>query len=197
MNGRIDHGNFTSATGPVERQLRRPVQLPALAVLAEGQTVELTVRDLSYDGCCVGTPIELVPGQLIKLSVLRRGEIEAEVRWCQNGLAGLAFGLQSERGAELQPRNTDRIEAHAEVTLRKQGHRKYRVRLFDVSREGCKTEFVERPSPGSHVWIKFDGLEALDAEVCWVEGFQAGLKYTNPIHPAVFDMLTQRLRMTP
>jgi len=197
MVGQIDRDSYTPAPRQAERQPRRTVQLPGFASLADGQAIEMTVLDLSYDGCCVGTPVELVPGQLLNLSVLRLGAIEAEVRWCQNGQAGLAFNPQSERDAELHPRNADRIAAHAEVTMRRQGHRKYQVRLFDVSREGCKTEFVERPWPGSHVWIKFDGLEALDAEVCWVDGFQAGLKYTNPIHPAVFDLLTQRLQMKP
>ena len=42
--------------------------------------------------------------------------------------------------------------------------------------------------------IKFEGLEAMDAEVCWVQGFQAGLRFERPIHPAVFDLLLARLR---
>jgi hypothetical protein len=39
-----------------------------------------------------------------------------------------------------------------------------------------------------------DGLEALDAEVCWVDGHVAGLRFERTIHPAVFDLLLQRLR---
>jgi hypothetical protein len=41
--------------------------------------------------------------------------------------------------------------------------------------------------------LKFDGLEAIEAEVCWVEGFVAGLQFDKPIHPAVFDLLLHRL----
>jgi hypothetical protein len=41
--------------------------------------------------------------------------------------------------------------------------------------------------------LKFDGLEALEAEVCWVDGFVAGLQFDKPIHPAVFDLLLERL----
>jgi hypothetical protein len=43
------------------------------------------------------------------------------------------------------------------------------------------------------VLVKFDGLEALEAEVCWVEEFTAGLRFEKPMHPAVFDLLVERL----
>ena len=36
-------------------------------------------------------------------------------------------------------------------------------------------------------------LEALDSEVCWMEGFTAGLRFEKSIHPAVFDLLLERL----
>lgn len=42
--------------------------------------------------------------------------------------------------------------------------------------------------------IKFDGIEALEAEVCWVEGFVAGLRFQQAIHPSVFDILLERLK---
>jgi hypothetical protein len=52
---------------------------------------------------------------------------------------------------------------------------------------------VERPSEGERVLIRFEGLEALEAEVCWVEGFTAGVKFERPMHPAVFELLIERL----
>ncbi len=61
--------------------------------------------------------------------------------------------------------------------------------MFDVSRFGCKAEFIERPALYERVWIKFDGLDLIEAIVCWVEESNLGLMYKNPIHPAVFDML--------
>jgi hypothetical protein len=42
------------------------------------------------------------------------------------------------------------------------------------------------------VWVKFDQLEALEAEVRWLKNACAGLQFINPIHPAVFDMMQQR-----
>ena len=81
----------------------------------------------------------------------------------------------------------------AELSLRRSGQTNYRANVHDVSQEGCKVEFVERPMLDEIVWVKFEGLEALEARVCWVEGFAAGLELQRPVHPAVFNLLLQRL----
>lgn len=78
---------------------------------------------------------------------------------------------------------------NAEVTLRRPGQPHYRVRVHDASCHGCKVEFVERPKPDDRAWIKFDGLEPLEALVCWIDGFVAGLEFVKPIHPAVFNRM--------
>ena len=41
--------------------------------------------------------------------------------------------------------------------------------------------------------LRLEGLEALDAEVCWVSDFIAGLRFEKTFHPAVFDLLVKRL----
>ena len=46
----------------------------------------------------------------------------------------------------------------------------------------------------SQTWVKVEGLEALEASVCWVEDFSAGIEFARPIHSAVFEMLVSRLR---
>ena len=47
---------------------------------------------------------------------------------------------------------------------------------------------------GERVLIKFEGLEVLDAEVCWVDGYTAGLRFERSMHPAVFELLVERLK---
>ena len=91
------------------------------------------------------------------------------------------------------PRKSQRVHISAEIMLRRAGQRNYRVSISDVSPHGCKAEFVERPEFDEHVWVKFEGLEALEAIVCWVRGFEVGLEFENPIHPAVFGMLVSKL----
>ena len=85
-------------------------------------------------------------------------------------------------------RKSQRVHLSAEVMLRRSGQRGYRVKICDVSPHGCKAEFVERPNLDEHVWVKFDGLDSLEAMVCWIRGFEVGLEFERPIHPAVFDM---------
>ena len=55
-------------------------------------------------------------------------------------------------------------------------------------------EFVERPRLDETVWVKFDGLDAVESSVCWIKGHDVGIEFARPIHAAVFDVLVQRLR---
>ena len=91
-------------------------------------------------------------------------------------------------------RKSERIVLNARVQLRRSCWASYRVKVFDVSQHGCKLEFVERPKLDEHIWVKFEGLEPLEAYVCWIDGFAVGVEFKKTIHPAVFDMLIQRLR---
>lgn len=93
-----------------------------------------------------------------------------------------------------QPRKCARVTVNAEVILRRPGQSNYRARVFDASPHGCKLEFVIRPQLDERAWVKFDGMEALEALVCWVEGHLAGVEFEKPIHPAVFDALIGRLK---
>lgn len=52
---------------------------------------------------------------------------------------------------------------------------------------------MERPKLDELVWVKIDGLQSLEAMVCWIRGFEIGLEFERPIHPAVFEMLVKQL----
>ena len=175
------------------RAERRLVDLSGYALLADGTTIDAALVDLSYEGCKIRSGKDLKPGDRLKLGVLRLGLIEAQVRWFEDGVAGLAFDPVDEPVQKQWPRRSERAPVTASVTLRKSGQPNYRVRVFDASPEGCKVEFVDRPSDGHKVWVKFDGLETLEAEVCWIENSAMGLKFNKPMHPAVFNLLLERL----
>lgn len=180
-------------TMPIDRRERRQVSLRALAIRQDGSTVEISLLDLSYEGCGIETPVDLEAGEAIKLSVLRRGVIAAHVRWYENGRAGLAFDPEKPAQKKHWPRRSERISLTADVSLKRLGQNSYRVRANDLSPHGCKVDLVERPRVGEHMLVKFEGLEVFDAEVCWVEGYVAGLRFEKPMHPAVFDLMIQRL----
>jgi hypothetical protein len=156
--------------------------------------VDVKVLDLSYDGCLISTLVPLVVGEKVKLSALGRGASAATVRWYKGRRAGLLF--QSEPvGRQHWPRKAERLPIRAEVSLRRVGRLGYRVTTFDVSRFGCSSEFIERPSVYERVWVKFDGLESIEAVAVWIEGSRVGLMYKCPMHTAVFDLLLARLRL--
>ena len=177
---------------PLRRRARRPVSLSGQVIRAGGIAVDVALLDLNYDGCGIETPTDLEPGEEIKLSVIGRGLIDAEVRWFKDGRAGLRFA--SEQASEEVPRNADRTPVTSEVKMRRLGQNNYNVRMFDLSPSGCRVEVVERPKNGERVTIKFEGLEAIVAEVCWIDEFIVGLQFERPLHPAVFDLLLTRLQ---
>jgi hypothetical protein len=104
-------------------------------------------------------------------------------------MGGLAFNSSARR--------SERVALDAVVMLRRSGHLNFRVRVFDASLHGCRVEFVDRPELDEQLWVKFDDLQPIAAEVCWVEGFSAGLNFRQPIHPAVFDRLIANLGAPP
>ena len=105
---------------------------------------------------------------------------------------GTATGAP-EKSAQ-SPRRSTRVALAAGVVARRSGKVTYSVTVQDASCHGCRIQFVERPRLGERTWIKFEGLEALEALVCWVDGFVAGVQFEKAIHPAVFDTLVARLR---
>lgn len=177
-----------------DRRPRRPVRMEAYALRPDSSTVRVDLLDLNYDGCGVATSVKFETGECLKVSVTGLGLIEAQVRWCEGGKAGLRFtSAELEATEEPTPRASERVEVAAEVRLRRLGQNNYSVRIFDLSPEGCRIETVERPRPGDQLMVKFSGIEALDSQVMWVDEFIAGVKFNHPLHPAVFDLLLSRL----
>lgn len=173
------------------RRERRPVSMRGYIIRRGGATHVIQIIDLNYGGCGIQTPVELDPGEPIQLSVHNRGAIPAEVRWYDRGKAGLDFEPAPPR-AQVE-RQAPRIDVSAEVGLRSIGRNSFRVRVFDLSSQGCKVELVERPAVGDAMSVKFDGLDVLESTVAWIEGATAGLTFRQAIHPAVLDLLLQRI----
>ena len=176
------------------RSARRVVSLQGYAIRGDGSSVDIGLLDLNYDGCGISTAVPFEPGESIKLSVIGRGLIDAEVRWFKNGKAGLFFGASAPPPEEQVHRQKERARVKPiDVRVRRVGQNAYNVRIFDLSPDGAKIEVVERPRINEQMMVKFDGLEVLQAEVCWIDGFIVGLKFERALHPAVFDLLLARI----
>jgi hypothetical protein len=178
---------------PQRRGQRRSVSLDGLAIRPDNSSVEISLLDLTYEGCGISAPVPFEPGEPLKLSVIGRGLIDAEVRWCKDGKAGLRFASDEPLDKPEVPRAGDRHSLSTEVKMRRIGQNTYSVRIFDLSRDGCRIEVIERPRLGEQLMLKFDGLEVIQGEVAWIEDFVVGVKFERPFHPAVFDLLVVRL----
>ena len=178
---------------PIQGRERRPASLGAFATRKDGSVVEMTVVDLSIDGCGVLCPTHLDKGEMLNLAVLRRGTVGAVVRWSEGGRAGLSFTQEPTGVAPVEPRCHERIAVDGEVSLRRAGKTQFRVHIYDICPDGCKAEFVDRPELGEQLWIKFDSMDAVEANVRWITGAKAGLRFSRPLHAAVFAMLIGRL----
>jgi hypothetical protein len=173
--GQPERINF-ALDAPASRGMRHLAALNASPTRADGSILELTISDLSHDGCGVLTPVALQPGERLDLAVIRRGRTPALVRWYAGGRAGLAFAAEATDGArEHVPRRHERISAEGEVTMRRSGKLPFRVHIYDLTPGGCRAEFVERPELHERLWIKFDQLEAQEAQVRWIAGPRTGL----------------------
>ncbi len=193
MTRPVDFGEFRKGIDPIERRERRAVTMHAFVATEEGVTGEALVLDLSYDGCGIESPLPLAVGQIVTLSVPDRGVISARVRWWSEGRGGLIFESSESPDGEQQERAAERNPVALEGSLRRLGMGNYRVNVFDLSPQGCKVELVERPRVGEHVLLKFDRMDVMDAEVCWVQEHFAGLRFERSIHDAVFALLMKRL----
>ncbi|MGE5562796.1 MAG: PilZ domain-containing protein [Bacillota bacterium] len=193
MSGQSTAAAVKLGGSPLQRRERRRVSLRGYAVREDGSNVEVLLLDLSYEGCGIEAPVPLKQGELLRLAVLKRGAIQARVRWSRGSKAGLVFESSQADDKAYLPRRLERHALSAEVAVRRLGRIAYRARAFDVSADGCKVELVDRPKLAEHVLVKFDGLESLEAEVCWIAGTCAGLRFERPIHPAVLSLMLERL----
>ena len=177
-----------------ERETRRDIAFTGFGRLQDGTSFRISLLDLSYDGCKIATDLALFPGLKFELAVTGfRGAVGARVIWHKDGHAGIEFSFSESEQKAKTPRSDERLVLDAKVLLRRTGRQAYWTRLLDLTPNGCKVEFIERPSAGELLWVKFADLDATEATVRWVDGFQGGLQFVRPFHPAIFDVLIAKL----
>jgi hypothetical protein len=74
----------------VDRADRWPVSMRGFA-LSKKHDSDIEVSDLSYTGCRFDSGDKFKTGEVVELRILKRGAIEAEVRWSRDGQAGARF----------------------------------------------------------------------------------------------------------
>lgn len=79
------------ADTPQNRDKRRDVDLRAFALRQDGTSFDVTLLDISYDGCLLSSDEPFEMGERLRLIVRRRGVIDAQVRWIDSGKVGVRF----------------------------------------------------------------------------------------------------------
>ena len=94
---------------------------------------------------------------------------------------------------EQQPRRSHRQPLSCEVEFRRRGGNPYRVELVDLSREGCRLKPPIQLDPGDPAWLRIPEMEAIAAHIVWAKEWDVGLEFDHPFHPAVLDLVIERL----
>lgn len=88
----------------------------------------------------------------------------------------------------LVPRRSERRGISAKVQYRRSTVRMAGVTL-DLSCHGVRLAAMERLRLGEAVWIALPGLPPRRAFVKWVDEFEIGCEFDEPLHPAVLDRI--------
>lgn len=102
--------------------------------------------------------------------------------------------MQGRRGARRsverrwEKRRTALIQAH----FREHGRTRSPVEVVDLSRLGCRVRLTNPIILGKHAWVTLPSLQAWNCSVAWLEGHDAGLEFSEPLHPAVADLVVER-----
>lgn len=92
------------------------------------------------------------------------------------------------------PRRAERVPLRADIEFRRTGEHRWRVNILDFSPDGCRVDLPVRVVADDTVWISLPGIETIQGTVCWVREWEAGIEFANALHPAVFDMVRERMK---
>lgn len=94
----------------------------------------------------------------------------------------------------LQERQSERRPLMVRVQYRRSVVR-LAAQILDLSQHGLRLSLMERMRIGDSVWITLPGLPPRQAKVVWVDRFEAGCAFVEPLHAAIFDaMMAGHLR---
>lgn len=91
-------------------------------------------------------------------------------------------------------RRVDRISLILPAGIRRAGAAAVSVTVLDLSPTGFRVETHLLLPESGDVWLRLPGLEPRHARVIWSSGCVYGCAFEEPLHPAVFDMISRPYR---
>ena len=94
----------------------------------------------------------------------------------------------------LDGRVAERKSVGITAQLREFGGTRMDIEVHDLSRTGFLAACVYNVPVGARVYLTLPSFSALEAIVAWRDKKGFGCRFTQPLHPAVFDMIAARHR---
>ena len=103
----------------------------------------------------------------------------------------MAIGFQRSATQEQEEkRQVTRTRLVIASTVRERARSSVDAKISDLSPYGCRIEGFAMPMPGNQVWVRLPGLESQSAQVAWSQSGSAGIRFDQPLHPAVASRYT-------
>lgn len=90
-------------------------------------------------------------------------------------------------GTDSDHRNNGRARVDIDCDIRIGNRAWRRAQLADLTPDGFQVTILDMPPRGTPLFIRFAGIQLLQAEVCWAKVDTAGCRFLTPISPYVFD----------
>lgn len=84
-----------------------------------------------------------------------------------------------------EKRRAARSKVAVTASIRERGRSAISSQISELSLLGCKVDGSLLAASDAPVWIRFPGLESIEARVVWESNFVAGLAFEHPLHPSV------------
>lgn len=97
------------------------------------------------------------------------------------------MGALSDDTTHYASRLSNRQTVLLGVQLRRKGESWFSSRIVDMSVSGFRIQSFAKLTIGMEVWIMFPGFSGRRAFVTWALNHEAGCKFDEPLHPAIFD----------
>ncbi len=151
------------------------------------------IRNIGPGGMMLEIYAPLEPGMRVRIEPKVCDPVDGEVRWTQEGQAGIVFDVPIDVHAYLNVHNVllpDQLPRCPRVTTQLRARLRigavwHLVPLIDLSQGGVKVETDLPVALGQGVEIDIPGIGTLGAHVRWVRGERVGLVFTCPLRLAL------------
>lgn|GEM_PF-1105861 len=95
---------------------------------------------------------------------------------------GIGFSRNSDF---VEKRRARRSPVSLESSVRERSRSALSARVADLSPHGCRIDSLTLALAGNQLWVRLPGLESVIGTVAWSDLTSAGIKFDQPLHPAV------------